>query len=130
MLSACFKKKKRKFHFTGMEIHGPLINGSVPSWATFLFSTFPEEKLISRWWLVIKSIMVFGFNHIVHLSDLAELNLHVKLHYCVGTASVLSYEHKTFMDNFKHHFISLIEVDVFVAYLSSYAGTLGPMRIE
>lgn len=101
----------------------------MPSWATFLFSTFPEEKLISRWWLVVKSIIVFGFNH-THLSDLAELNLHVKLHYCVGKASALSYEHKIFMDKFKHHFIFLIEVDVFVAYVSSYYGLLGPMRIE
>lgn len=34
------------------------------------------------------------------------------------------------MDKFKHHFIFLIEVDVFVAYVSSYYGSLGPMRIE
>lgn len=83
MLSTCFLKK---FHFTGIEVFCPLINGTVLSWATFLFSTFPKEKLISRWWLDIKSIIVFGFNH-THLSDPAELNLPVILHYCVGTTS-------------------------------------------
>lgn len=118
MLSTSFFFKK-KIHFTGIEILCPLINGRVPSWATFLFSSFPEEKLISRWWLVIKSINVFGFNH-TRLSDPAELNLLVILHYCVGTTSALSYEHKTFTDKFKLiFFIFFMEVDVFIEYLSS-----------
>lgn len=42
----------------------------------------------------------------------------------------LSYEHKTFMDKFEHDFaIFLIEVDMFVKYLSSNYGRLGPIRI-
>lgn len=84
MLSTCFKKKK--FHFIGIEVLCPLINGGMPSWATFLFSAFLEEELISRWWLVIKSIIVFGFNQ-THLSDPAELKLPVIFHYGVGTTS-------------------------------------------
>ena len=43
----------------------------------------------------------------------------------------LSYEHKTFTDKVKHDFvIFFIDVDVFVKYLSSNYGRLGPIGIS
>lgn len=73
--------------FISLELRSfALWNSTVPSWTMLSASYFFRGKLISRWGLTINSIIVFGFNHI-RLSDLAEGNLSVMLHFCAGTTS-------------------------------------------